>query len=132
LVSRCSEATTTASPRPAAAISSAASSAEVAARWEQVMSRVRRLDVSRLAASATTTEFWRSAKGSEVDASNSAAGALPGTRPMASAKASVAMVMASSSQLHMAFSPLARPRRPESNQALASAITCFCSRARGR
>ena len=82
---------------------------------------------------ATTPAFCRSSKGSVVEASTSCVSvAAVDSRPGSRAPPPRAMVMLSSSQLQIARSPLARPRRPGANQLLAAAMALRCKRARGR
>jgi hypothetical protein len=100
------------------------------ARWLPPTSLAATL-LSSVSARATIAPFSRSAKGSVVEASMSAA-IFPRSspRPRQSRAAATAMVTTSSSQLASVRVPL--PRILGAYHALASAIACLRIRSRGR
>ena len=86
---------------------------------------------SRLKASQTNTELWRSRNGKVVDARYKVSTALSFMELIQALTASTAMVMVSSSQLHILRSPSLRDLRFASNQMLASAIAFLINRPLG-
>ena len=128
-VRRCSEAMIIS--LPGLALSSPAISAEVAARCDEPMSMVL-IWLLRFMASATSTEFCRSTNGAVVEARFKPDSDLSCSAERQSIPASTAIVMVSSSQLQILRSPLPRPFRLKSNQALASTITCRFRRSLGK
>jgi len=115
---RLSAAATSAGP-PLREALMAASSAEVPAFCEPPTSDAARF-CSMFSAVPMTPAFWRSLNGWVVEAKNSERTSSALWLARQSRDASTAIVIESSSQLAIARSPLARPRRPAANHLLAS------------